>query len=257
MRPVTSETATSRLHRAPDGRDRAVGDLVVVADDRAVDIERDEADREIGSGVTGRVAGSNDVPTVASVTPTPAACADARQAGQVADRPRTSSPAAAPRRARRGLTLVGADLEQCHALGGEAPRQLVEQPPDDRQPVRSPVEGQPRLEGRADGPGRERVELGGPDVRQVREHDVERLRPRVGRQQVARLEREAVADPVGDRVLPGQVERVGRHVDGGDRDVVGRHAPRAKGDRQGHRDRAAPGADVDDAQRPDSVEPRR
>ena len=51
-----------------------------------------------------------------------------------------------------------------------------------------------------------------------------------------------------DGVLAREIEGVGRHVDGRDRDLVRGHAPGAQANGQGDRDGATPRSDVDDAQ---------
>ena len=63
-----------------------------------------------------------------------------------------------------------------------------------------------------------------PDVRQVGEHEVERLR-RVLRQEVGLGEGDPVRHGVADRVLPGEPERIGRDVDREDLDGLERSQP--------------------------------
>ena len=78
-----------------------------------------------------------------------------------------------------------------------------QQPPDHVEPVRAPVERQPRLVGELP---RQRPDRPGGHVGQVRAHDVPR--PVARRQQVGLAERHPVGDPVAHRVLAGEVQGV-------------------------------------------------
>ena len=153
----------------------------------------------------------------------PAAPADPRAIRATRGSPARSSSTAHDQPGRRSrderhdrLALVGADLEQRDAVVGQRVGQPVEQPADDLEAVGAAVEGERGLErGRHRQAGHRVV----PDVRQVGEDEVER-RVGIGRQQVGLGERDPVRDRVADRVLAGEVERVGRDVDGQDLDRV-------------------------------------
>jgi hypothetical protein len=73
-------------------------------------------------------------------------------------------------------------------------------------------------------------------------------RPAGGRQQVRGRDRHAVPHRLGDRVLAGEVGRVAGCVGGDDLHLAEHRAP-PEGNRQGHRDGAAPGPDVGHGER--------
>ena len=94
----------------------------------------------------------------------------------------------------------------------------------------------------------ETCDVGGRDVRQVGHDDV----PRVGvrrRQEVRGDDPQSIADGMPDGVLAGDVEGVGRDVDGHEVHVVRRYPALAQGDRHGDGDGPAARADVDDPDR--------
>ena len=88
--------------------------------------------------------------------------------------------------------------------------QSLEQAADDLEAVRTAVEGDRRLERRRDRESGDRVAA---DVRQVGEDQVVRVDDD-RREEVGLEEAEAIGRRVTDRVLAGEVERLGRDVDG-------------------------------------------
>ena len=212
IRPVTSETATSRAIAARIGVARPRADDEVVADQRPVDVERDQPDRE--GGLAGSI----------GVRITPVARCGRPAAGRRGPPRRRHASRAGPfaTSVDDRLALVGADLEQGHAALGQGLRQSLEQPADDLEPVRPAVEGDDRLERRGDRQPGDGVAA---DVRQVRDDDVVRIDDD-RRQEVRLEEREAVGDRVTDRVLAGEVQRLGRDVDGDGRHLAGRRRRR-------------------------------
>ena len=86
------------------------------------------------------------------------------------------------------------------------------------------------------------------DVGQVGQHEVEALAGRPVRQQVGDREGDPVGDRVADGVLAREIERIRGDVDGEDLDRLER-PELAEPDGQRDRDRAAPRPDVDDPER--------
>ena len=132
------------IHRGADGGQGSRTDDQVVADERAVDVERDEPDREGGlRAVRGGRIGPAACPAGVSAHRRPRR--RARPGGRAAGRrdPARPSPASRERLrdgGRRRLALVGADLEQRDAVRGQRGRQALEQRPDDVEAVRPAVE---------------------------------------------------------------------------------------------------------------------
>ena len=159
-----------RANRGPGVR----SDLEVVADERPVDVERDQPD---GQDRFGRLDPGHVLMMPESglrrfrLGPVePGDPGHARQPRQVElDGAR---PAGQPRADERHdrLALVGPDLEHRDAVIGHGVREQVEQPPDHLEPVDAAVQRQHGLERGRHGQARHRVV---PDVRQVGEDDVE------------------------------------------------------------------------------------
>ena len=197
IRPVTSETRTPRRRRGRDRRPGVRADDQVVADERAVDVERDQLDGQDRRGCRCGWARQDDArraairASVVGVSRVSRAGSGRRAAGRrgrsrpCSDQPGSRSATALHDR----LALVGPDLEERDAALGQRVRQPLEQPTDDRQAIGAAVEGQHRLERGGHRQARHRIVT---DVRQVREHDVERAPPgrRRPRQQVGLPERD-------------------------------------------------------------------
>ena len=175
MRPVTSETATPRSRAAETAVDRAPRQVVVVADDRPVDVERDEPDREdrVGRDRHGRRQERRALRRKRQGV--------VRRRTATRGRPaRSGHDVAGP--ARQPLlhqidddgALVRADLEQRHALVGDGPSAAGRAVA----PITASPSGPPSRASRARTTARDRqarrIDLVGPDVRQVGDDHVER-----------------------------------------------------------------------------------
>src|SRR5512135_989875 len=141
------------------------------------------------------------------------------------------------------IALVATDLEEGDAALGQRARQEVDEPSDDGETVRTPVEGLAWLEARRPGQARDRVAA---DVRQVRDDDVPRSGS--GRKDVRDREVDPDSDGVSDRVLARQGDRVARHV-GGEEPHLVEHAAPPERDGEGHDDGPGTRADVHDLDR--------
>ena len=144
IRPVTSETAIPRRAAFADGGQGALADDQVLADERAVDVEGDQADRE-------NRLGHQRAPATGRCRPR-STCASRglpERSGWISARP--------ARRQRRPLPASTAGpwskpiSRSAAPPGAERRGQRGEQPPDDGQSVGPAVERQTRLEGCGDG----------------------------------------------------------------------------------------------------------
>ncbi len=242
MRPVTSETAIPRRPASATASLVRWPKTQILVDESAVDVEGDQSDRQHRLDHQ-RPAG----PSTAGARSTWASRGLPDRSGWIRQDQFTGQRGHG-RLDRR--PLVEADLEESGPRGCQRRRQRFEQPPDDGQPIGPAIERLAGLEGRGD---RQLVDLGRRNVGQVGEYQVEW---RLGRrQQVRQGERDHVAHGMADCVLAREIERLGRAVEGQDRDF-GQHPPPAQQPRQHDRDRAGTRANVDDAQSGGTDRPR-
>ena len=210
IRPVTSETETPTRQRRADGRPRPRSDDQVVADRasrrcrgrsggwarRGGRADQAQA-RPMMTDPRGSTPSRRVTRRRAAARPGPAATEQAQPGSAPAtQRPRSPSPWSAPI-SRNATPSVGERLRQ--------PR---EQPADDVEPVRSPVERRDRLERRGDREPGDRVAA---DVRQVGQDHVERATT-TGGSRSASTNRDVVGHRVPDRVLARQIQGVRRDI---------------------------------------------
>ena len=163
---MTIDTRDAAPDRRPDRGDGPLAEDEVVADERAVEVERDEPDRErrlrarrSGSGAVAAGSGPRLADGVA-LTGGPAGPAAGRRGPSRRRRCQPGSTAATA--AGASVALVAADLEQRDAVVGEDVRQAGEERADDVEAVRAAVERRSRLERGGDRQPGDRV---GADVR--------------------------------------------------------------------------------------------
>ena len=154
------------LARRPDRGPRVGADAQVVADQRAVDVEGDEADGQ--DRLWGPDDGHDPMMPDRRRGRWRRPCAgrglSRRRPSRQIRRARSGRPAAVPARSSStgtppagqplgdqcedGVALVCPDLEEGHAITAEHLRQPIDEPADDRQPVRPPSSATGRLEAR-------------------------------------------------------------------------------------------------------------
>ncbi len=229
------------LDRGPDRRRGPLAKQEVVAHQGSVEVERDEADREGRAHVVRDAAGGHrPAPRVTRRTrgsPARSGSIDAVHPGKISS---TAAGAAVPWSAP---ISSNATPSSARARGSRLRRRRATS-----RPSGPPSRAMIGLERGGDGQAGNRV---APDVRQVREDDVDRAAV-VGRrrQQVGLDERDDVGDGVTDGILAGEPERGGRGVRRQERHVrreVDLPPPQLDGERDD--DRSAAGPHVGDANR--------
>ena len=241
IRPVTSETATPRVHRGADRVDRPRPDDQVVADQRPVDVEGDQADRERRLG---RADGGGPRRVLEAHAGARSTHRDPRQAGQVRLDAAAPARAAAPPTSATIASPWSAPISrQGDPAVGETPRQPVEQPPDHRRARprrrrgRAPARRRPRP---AAPPSRRRGRRAGWRATMSHGSVVDR-RQEVGRRRTG---------PGPPTPWPTAFSRARSSASGemsvaSDRDLVDRTRRRRRSDGERDRDRAAARPDVE------------
>ena len=246
-------SAAGRGDRPARGRP----DDQVVADERPVDIEGDEADgQDRVGGDDGHTRMMPDRRRGRWRRPQgscPCRSDQRRTTRATRGRPARSGNTSQRHPGRRDATLItiaspwSAPISSSAAPStASASGSRSSESTDHLEPICPTIEREGRLEGGGARQARHRVV---PDVGQVRQDQVEPdCVGRLGRQQVRQSEFDPIRDRVTDGILAGELERVGRDVHREDLDRLERvQAPERDSERD--RDRAAPRTDVRDPKR--------